>query len=232
MSQIGRIRGRAPRAKISFLSVALARYHGRRDASGLLPVLAEAWTEGAPTDRALPPYVLGVRAQALCSGSLLHMRTLRTDRRLHRAIQSESVRIVTQYTERGRPAPAALARYGAMVAAWRDAASAHRALDRQLAERANRLLACYWDSVWLEARRTGDLAEPRPTGWLPGMVRPDFTRPHPGGEPVTGQGIHDWGNDEGPAAAPSAVRQALAILDSQAVRAPGARPTAGRAGRP
>ncbi|MET7291496.1 hypothetical protein ABZS79_04950 [Streptomyces griseoloalbus] len=179
--------------------------------------MTDARTGGAPADLALPPYVVGIRNEVERGCSRLRRELLHGRSGQVATIHSESVRVVTQYTKRGRPAPAALARYGRMVAEWRNAADLQRTKAQELVDEGNQLLACYWDAAWHRGRRrTATDAEPRmdelrPTGWLPGTMALD----------PTWHRIDDWldadswyaerGRDEtGPA-----VVQALAILRTQ-----------------
>ncbi|MGW5213060.1 hypothetical protein ACWEQO_18090 [Streptomyces sp. NPDC004051] len=180
-----------------------------------------ARTGGAPADLALPPYVVGIRNEVERGCSRLRRHLLHSRSGLVATIHSESVRVVTQYTKRGRPAPAALARYGRMVAEWRNAADLQRTKAQELVDEGNQLLACYWDAAWRRGHRhqTAEAdadAEPRmgelrPAGWLPGTMALD----------PAWHRIDDWldsdswyaerGRDEtGPA-----VVQALAILRTQ-----------------
>ncbi|MBB5128373.1 hypothetical protein [Streptomyces griseoloalbus] len=179
--------------------------------------MTDARTGGAPADLALPPYVVGIRNEVERGCSRLRRELLHGRSGQVATIHSESVRVVTQYTKRGRPAPAALARYGRMVAEWRNAADLQRTRAQELVDEGNQLLACYWDAAWQRGRRrTVTDAEPRmdelrPAGWLPGTMALD----------PTWHRIDDWldadswyaerGRDEtGPA-----VVQALAILRTQ-----------------
>ncbi|MFH0240944.1 hypothetical protein ACGRHY_00545 [Streptomyces sp. HK10] len=219
MKESGRIAGRIRGTGIGPLSAPLARHHGRRDAADLETVLAEARAADTPPEPPLPPYVLGLRARADRGNARLRARMLAANRGLSTRIQAESVCIVIQYSERGRPAPAALARYGEMVARWRSTAAVHRVMAQELVDRANWLLACYWDSAWQRARRqaqegvTAGSAERRPTRWLPGRIRLD----------PTWHRVDDWLDtdcwyeqpESAPAAQRPALRQALAILDGQ-----------------
>ncbi|CAL9276900.1 hypothetical protein SUDANB5_05421 [Streptomyces sp. SudanB5_2050] len=205
--------GTARRLRIGFLSAAHARAHGRRDASGLLDVLADAGLGRAPDTDGLPPYVLGVRAQAVRSTTRLRARMLDRNRDLSRRIHAESVRVVTQYTVRGEPAPAALARFGTMVGTWRNSAAVCRSRAQGVVDEANHLLACYWDAAWTRARRAHELPPHRPAGWLPGRAEldPTWHRVDDGLLPDRW-----YGRGAPPASAdPAAVAQALAILDSQ-----------------
>ncbi|WP_211285498.1 hypothetical protein [Streptomyces thermovulgaris] len=192
-----------------------------------MSVLIEARAGKAPADLALPPYVLGLRAEVQRGSARLRTRMLKANRRLNTVIQSESVRIVTQYTKRGRPAPAALARYGEMVASWRNAAAVHRAMAQELVDQTNQLLACYWDAAWQRARRKNEIAaheldERRPTEWLPGEIALDPTWHRVDDWLITDRWYGQQPSDE---AARPAVLQALAILDSQAVGASAASAT-------
>ncbi|MBL1103424.1 hypothetical protein JK361_02190 [Streptomyces sp. 5-8] len=176
---------------------------------------------GTPADDiSLPPYILGLHAQVGRGTARLRSRTLAAHRALHVRIQAESVRVVTQYTVRGEPAPAALARFGRMVGEWRSAASVCRQQAQQLADEANQLIACYWDGAWARTRRDGHVDEPRPTGWLPGRITLDRTWAHLDDGLLSDR----WYAPEraGRDAGPSAVAQALHILDHQAVHGGGA----------
>lgn len=211
-----RINVRVRRLKSGRLSSALARFHGRRDAAGLREFLTESAAGRTPADDSLPPYILGLHAQVRRSAAGLRTRTLAAHRELHVRIQSESVRVVTQYTVRREPAPAALARYGRMVGEWRSAASVYRQQAQQLADEANQLIASYWDAAWVRTRRDGHVSGPRPTGWLPGEITLDRTwaRLDDGLLSDRWYGPEPAGHD----ADPSAVAQALHILDHQAAR--------------
>ncbi|MBA2807785.1 hypothetical protein E0500_010275 [Streptomyces sp. KM273126] len=233
MINSGRTGGSVRRLRIGFVSAAIARIHGRRDAQGLLDLLADAGSGHRPSDDQLPPYVLGVRAQVTRSTTRLRSRLLHSNRELVEQIYAESVRVVTQYTVRGEPAPAALARYGRTVGTWRSSAAVCRSRAQGLVDEANHLLTCYWDAAWTRARRLleapeGSLAVPerRPAGWLPGKAELDPTwhrlddglrsdRWYGGAAPL-------------PGADPTAVEQALAILDTQAIRGGAARAGSGR----
>ncbi|SOE08135.1 hypothetical protein [Streptomyces sp. Ag109_G2-15] len=212
----GRIGVRGRRLRAGYLSSFRARFHGRRDADGLRDLLTDALAGSTPTDDNLPPYVLGLRAQVLRSTARLRSRTLASHRALHIRIQAESVRVVTQYTVRGEQAPAALARFGQWVAEWRSAASVCRQQAQQLADEGNQLLACYWDAAWARYRQGGDLDEKRPTGLLPGRITLDRTWNHLDDGLLSDR----WYAPEtaGHDADPSAVAQALHILDHQSAR--------------
>ncbi|MEU6367280.1 hypothetical protein ABZ876_16470 [Streptomyces sp. NPDC046931] len=178
--------------------------------------MAEAEASENPPDDVLPPYVLGVRAQVQRSTARLRSRMFAGHSELSTRIQAESVRVVTQYSVRGVPAPAALARFGSMVGAWRSAASVCRSRAQLLADEANQLLACYWDTAWTRARRAHALEEHRPAGWLPGKVALDGTWHHLDDGLLSDRwyapGLPERGSD------PSAVAQALYILDHQPAR--------------
>ncbi|WP_151774802.1 hypothetical protein [Streptomyces abyssomicinicus] len=216
----GRTGGRPRRVRPGFVSRAAARFHGRRDAADLVSLLREARGGRVPSDVALPPHALGIRSEVERGNARLRRRMLVDGHVLVTAIQSESVRIVTQYTVRGRPAPAALARYGQMVADWRNRAAVQRAKAQELADQANQLLACYWDAAWQRARRDMDpddspLDEHRPAGWLPGAVTLD----------ASWHRCDDWLDTDSwygtrSAADRPAVQQALALLDSQSTTGP------------
>lgn len=213
----GRTGGRPRRAKLGFFSRTGARFHGGRDAADLVSLMTDARTGSAPADLALPPYVVGIRNEVERGCSQLLRRLLHSRSGLVATIHSESVRVVTQYTKRGRPAPAALARYGRMVAEWHTAAGVQRTRAQELVDEGNQLLACYWDAAWQRGRRrTAADTEPRmdelrPAGWLPGTMALD----------PAWHRIDDWldsdswyaerGRDE---AGPPVV-QALAILRTQ-----------------
>lgn len=228
MISSGRTGGSARRLRIGFLSAAVARSHGRRDAPGLVDLLATAGDGPDPGDDRLPPYVLGVRAQLTRSTTRLRSRLLLRNRDLAERIQAESVRVVTQYTVRGEPAPAALARFGRTVGDWRSSAAVCRSRAQGLADEANHLLACYWDAAWQRAGRelAGRVPERRPSGWLPGRAELDVTwhRLDDGllsdrwyGKDARGAGSSGTSGPDSPApAGRAAVEQALAILDSQA----------------
>ncbi|MFH9733962.1 hypothetical protein [Streptomyces sp. NPDC017260] len=226
MINSGRTGGTARRLRIGILSTAVARGHGRRDAPGLLDVLTEIGAGLPPSTDGLPPYVLGVRAQVLRSTTRLRSRMLLGNRALSEQIQAESVRVVTQYTRRGEPAPAALARYGGSVGTWRNSAAVCRSRAQGLVDEANHLLTCYWDAAWTRARRIREIPELRPTGWLPGRIELDATwhRIDDGllSDRWYGSGPPRTGGD------PAAVAQALAILDSQATGAGAPRGTGNR----
>ncbi|NEA47934.1 hypothetical protein G3I35_17065 [Streptomyces sp. SID10815] len=223
MINIGPLGDRARRLRTNRLSSARARLHGRRDAAGLRELLAEAVAAGSLPDDALPPYVLGLRAQVRRSTARLRSRTLAAHRALHVRIQAESVRVVTQYTVRREPAPAALARFGQMVGQWRSAASVCREQAQQIAFESNQLLACYWDEVWAGVRQDGGVDGGRPAGFLPGHVTLDDTW-----DRMDDGLLSDRWYGPRPVAAgpdPSAVAQALHILDHQSARG-GPRPPA------
>ncbi|MFF9089144.1 hypothetical protein ACF1BE_22505 [Streptomyces sp. NPDC014991] len=213
----GRINVRVRRLKAGRLSSAGARFHGRRDAARLREFLADAAAGGtAADDDGLPPYVLGLHAQVRRGTARLRSRTFAAHRALHIRIQAESVRVVTQYTVRGKPAPAALARFGRMVGEWRSAASVCRQQAQQLADGANQLIACYWDGVWTRAQLDDEAGGPRPLGRLPGRITLDDTwnRLDDGLLSDRWYGPKGAGHD----ADPSAVAQALRILDHQSAR--------------
>ncbi|MEU6589593.1 hypothetical protein ABZ923_10255 [Streptomyces sp. NPDC046881] len=211
-----RINVRVRRPGIRRLSSARARFHGRRDAAGLREFLTDAAAGGTPDDDGLPPYILGLRAQVRRGTARLRSRTLAAHRALHVRIQAESVRVVTQYTVRGEPAPAALARFGQMVGEWRAAASVCRQQAQQLADEANQLMAGYWDAAWTRTQRDGHVGGTRPTGWLPGEITLDRTWAHLDDGLLSDR----WYAPDraGRDTDPSAVAQALHILDHQAAR--------------
>ncbi|MGC9380664.1 hypothetical protein [Streptomyces sp. MH13] len=226
MINSGRTGGTARRLRIGIVSTAVARGHGRRDAPGLLDALTDVVEGRHPSTDGLPPYVLGVRAQVVRSTTRLRSRMLLGNRALSERIQAESVRVVTQYTVRGAPAPAALARYGEMVGAWRNSATVCRSRAQGLVDEANHLLTCYWDAAWTRARRSREIPERRPTGWLPGRTELDATWHR-----VDDGLLSDrWYGPGAPATAadPAAVAQALAILDSQTTRGGAPRGTGNR----
>ncbi|MFH8976639.1 hypothetical protein [Streptomyces sp. NPDC017890] len=183
-----------------------------------------------PSTDGLPPYVLGVRAQVVRSTTRLRSRMLLGNRALSERIQAESVRVVTQYTVRGTPAPAALARYGEMVGTWRNSATVCRSRAQGLVDEANHLLACYWDAAWIRARRSREIPERRPTGWLPGRTELDTTWHRVDDGLLSDRWYESPGPPGPPGAAgdPAAVAQALAILDSQATRGGALRGTGNR----
>ncbi|MFF4037257.1 hypothetical protein [Streptomyces sp. NPDC001816] len=211
-----RIGVRVRRLRAGYLSSVRARFHGRRDADGLRELLADAFAGSAPSDESLPPYVLGLRAQVRHSTARLRSRTLARHRALHVRIQSESVRVVTRYTEPVDPAPAALARFGESVGEWRTAAAVCRQQAQQLADEANQLLACYWDAAWARARKDDQVSGRRPTGWLPGEIALDGTWARLDDGLLSDR----WYVPDAPGrdADPSAVAQALHILDHQSAR--------------
>ncbi|MFF8726344.1 hypothetical protein ACF073_07605 [Streptomyces sp. NPDC015171] len=213
----GRINVRIRRLKAGRLSSARARFHGRRDAAGLREFLHGAAVGGTWPDESLPPYILGLRAQVGRGTARLRSRTFAAHRALHTRIQAESVRVVTQYTQRENPAPAALARFGQMVGEWRSTASVCRQQAQQLADEANQLIACYWDGAWSVAQRDGELGEPRPAGWVPGRITLDRTWARLDDSLLSDRwyGPEHTGHDGDL----PAVAQALHILDHQA--APG-----------
>ncbi|WP_225101597.1 hypothetical protein [Streptomyces sp. CoH27] len=212
----GRINVRVRQLKAGRLSSVLARFHGRRDAAGLREFLTDTAAGRTPADDGLPPYILGLRAQVGRGAARLRSRTLAEHGELYVRIQAESVRVVTQYTVRGEPAPAALARFGRMVGQWRSAASVDRQRAQQLVDEANQLIACYWDAAWARTRREGHVSGGRPTGWLPGQIALDRTW----AQLDDGLLSDRWYAPEraGHDADPSAVAQALHILDHQAAR--------------
>ncbi|MFF5533411.1 hypothetical protein ACFY71_13125 [Streptomyces cinerochromogenes] len=227
-----RINVRVRRLKAGRLSSVRARFHGRRDAAGLREFLADAAAGRTPADNSLPPYILGLHARVRRGSARLRSRTLAAHRDLYVRIQAESVRVVTQYTVRRDPAPAALARYGKSVAEWRSAAAVCRQQAQQLVDEANQLIACYWDAVWTRAQDNGGGGDggaggPRPPGRLPGEITLDHTWT----DLDDGLLSDRWYAPEGGRrhADPSAVAQALHILDHQAV--PGADATSGARGR-
>ncbi|MER8048041.1 hypothetical protein [Streptomyces sp. NPDC094032] len=177
--------------------------------------------------------MMETRADTLRAVGQLRSRLLRDRRATIARLHAESVRVVTQYDRRGNPLPAALARYGEWIGAWRADAQLCRARAVALTHEANQRLACYWDAVWLTVHRirseeagrarhrrpvpeTGLPAHPafsaRPEQWLPGRVTLDDTW----------QDLDSWlysgpGTDR-PAAGPDrahAVARALQILDVQ-----------------
>ncbi|MFI6348423.1 hypothetical protein [Streptomyces sp. NPDC050560] len=195
-----------------WLPAARARWHGRRDSAGLRAFLAQT-AGGTPEDDTLPPYVLGLRMRARRRTVRLRTRTLARHRALLVRIQAESVRVVAQYTLRGEPAPAALARYGQMVGEWRAAATVCRQRAQQHLDATNQLTACYWDAAWAGARRDDDVSGARPTGRLPGEAVLDHTWTHLDDALVSDR----WYAEDGPrrGADTSAVADALHILDQQ-----------------
>ncbi|MEV7418596.1 hypothetical protein [Streptomyces sp. NPDC089919] len=186
------IRGPARRARLGRLTAYRARRRGRLDAPGLRPLLP-APPPGGGGVLELPdvhtPFVMETRAEAQRAVGQLRARLLRDRRAAIVQIHAESVRVVTQYDVRAEPSPAALARYGARVGAWRADAALCRARATALTHEANQRLACYWDAVWLtvqsaraeEARRALEAAERRRR---PAAVRRDPTAPgSPGADP-------------------------------------------------
>ncbi|QES47250.1 hypothetical protein DEJ50_04795 [Streptomyces venezuelae] len=148
------IRGPARRARLGGMTAARARRRGRLDAPGLRPLLPalplpEPGTALLDLPEIVTPFVMETRAGALRAVGQLRSRLLRDQRRAIIRIHAESVRVVTQYDVRAEPSPAALARYGAMVGAWRADAGLCRARATALTHEANQRLACYWDAVWL-----------------------------------------------------------------------------------
>ncbi|MCD9195269.1 hypothetical protein [Streptomyces albireticuli] len=167
------IRGPARRARLGRLTAFRARRRGRLDAPRLrplLPVPPPREPGARPDDADLPglpdlldpsdlpeivtPFVMEVHSGTLRAVGQLRSRMLRKKRRAVIRIQAESVRVVTQYDVRAEPSPAALARYGAMVGAWRADAELCRARATALTHEADQRLACYWDAVWLTVRST------------------------------------------------------------------------------
>ncbi|WTO34270.1 hypothetical protein OG399_37860 [Streptomyces achromogenes] len=207
-----RINVRVRRLNAGVLSSARARSHGRRDAAGLREFLRKAARGHQPADATpgLPPYVLGLHARVRRGTARLRSRTLRAHRALHIRIEAESVRVVHQYQVRGKPAPAALARFGRMVGEWRSTAAECRQQAQQLADEANQLIACYWDAAWAAGQADGLVDGVRPAGWLPGEIALDRTWEHIDDSLLTDR----WYAGRGTAA--SAVAQALHILDHQA----------------
>ncbi|MFE9725709.1 hypothetical protein ACFYQ5_19430 [Streptomyces sp. NPDC005794] len=193
--------------------MAIARSHGRRDAEGLLYLMADAVPDRRPPGDRLPPYVMGVRAQVTRRTTRLRSRLLHSKRGLVGTIHAESVRVVTQYTVRNDPAPAALARFGRTVGDWRSSAAVCRSRAQGLVDEANHLLSCYWDEVWAHARLSADVQDRRPARWLPGKAEldPTWHRLDDGLLPDRWYGA----GTPAPGADPAAVEQALAILDSQ-----------------
>lgn len=146
------IRGPARRARLGRLTARRARRRGRLDAPGLRPLLpAPSVDPGELLDLpdVVTPFVMEARAGSLRAVAQLRARLLRNQRRALIRIHEESVRVVTQYDVRAEPTPAALARYGALVGAWRADAEVCRARAVALTHEANQRLACYWDAVWL-----------------------------------------------------------------------------------
>ncbi|MFH9399848.1 hypothetical protein ACH4JS_08655 [Streptomyces sp. NPDC017638] len=211
-----RINVRVRHLNAGLLSSARARSHGRRDAAELLQFLTGTEGGRGPADgtAGLPPYILGLHARVRRGTARLRSHMLRAHRELHIRIQAESVRVVTQYTVRKKPAPAALARYGRMVGEWRSAAADYRQQAQQLADAANQLIACYWDGVWAGGRAAGLVQESRPAGRLPGRITLDHTWARVDDSLLTDR----WyaGERAGDPAAASAVAQALHIIDNQA----------------
>ncbi|MFH9727384.1 hypothetical protein ACH4M4_31095 [Streptomyces sp. NPDC017254] len=197
------IRGPARRARLGRVTALRARRRGRRDAPGLRPLLLPPPEAGVLPD--LPdivtPFVMETRAGALRAVGQLRSRLLRDERRAIIGIHAESVRVVTQYDVRAVPSPAALARYGATVGAWRADAEVCRARASALTHEANQRLACYWDAVWLavqsaraeeyrqavEARRARQRNGLSPEAWPPGSGTPEAWAPQtdPTGTPGT-----------------------------------------------
>ncbi|GGS90867.1 hypothetical protein [Streptomyces cinerochromogenes] len=225
-----RINVRVRRLKTGRLSSLRARFHGRRDAAGLRELLRDTAAGRTPADTGLPPYVLGLHARVRRGSARLRSRTLAAHRDLYVRIQAESVRVVTQYTVRRDPAPAALARYGRSVAEWRSAAAVCRQQAQQLVDEANQLIACYWDAVWTRAQADGGgdgEAGGPPPGRLPGEITLDPTWANLDDSLLSDRWYAP--QDVGRHADPSAVAQALHILDHQTV--PGADATSGARGR-
>lgn len=236
------IRGPARRARLGGVTALRARRRGRRDAPGLRPLLPAYPPEpgAAPGHRDFPelpelvtPFVMETRTDTLRAVGQLRSRLLKDRRRTIARLHAESVRVVTQYDKRGAPLPAALARYGEWIGAWRADAELCRARAVALTHEANQRLACYWDAVWLtvhqmRAEEAGGVpprrpvpeaglpAHPafavRPERWLPGRVTLD----------ETWEDLDAW-LYSGPVPAPAAVdpdrthavARALRILDVQ-----------------
>ncbi|MEU7017602.1 hypothetical protein [Streptomyces sp. NPDC046385] len=205
------IRGPARRARLGGVAALRARRRGRRDAPGLRPLLPAHPPEpdaapDLPGPSAVPglpnlpdlvtPFVMETRADTLRAVGQLRSRLLKDRRAAIARLHAESVRVVTQYDRRGAPLPAALARYGEWIGAWRADAEVCRARAVALTHEANQRLACYWDAVWLTvhrmraeeagaARHRGRVPEAglparpalaaRPEHWLPGRVTLDAT---------------------------------------------------------
>ncbi|MFF0430656.1 hypothetical protein ACFYU9_00305 [Streptomyces sp. NPDC004327] len=146
------IRGPARRARLGWFTARRARRRGRLDAPGLRPLLPALPAEpGELLDLpdVVTPFAMEARAGSLRAVAQLRARLLGDQRRAIVRIHEESVRVVTQYDVRAQPSPAALARYGALVGAWRADAEVCRARAVALTHEANQRLACYWDAVWL-----------------------------------------------------------------------------------
>lgn len=192
------IRGPARRARLGRVTAFRARRRGRLDAPGLRPLLPgpPLSEPGALLDlpEIVTPFVMEARSGALRAVGQLRSRLLRDRRQAIIGIHAESVRVVTQYDVRADPSPAALARYGGMVGAWRADADVCRARAAALTHEANQRLACYWDAVWLtvqaararewrraeERLRAAQQLHARQQGRLPPGTRP----PAPAREPA------------------------------------------------
>ncbi|MFB7543379.1 hypothetical protein ACFC0N_26240 [Streptomyces zaomyceticus] len=246
------IRGPARRARLGRVTALRARRRGRLDAPGLRPLLDPPQPEpGALLE--LPdivtPFVMETRAGALRAVGQLRSRLLRDERRAIIGIHAESVRVVTQYDVRNVPSPAALARYGATVGAWRADAEVCRARASALTHEANQRLACYWDAVWLtvqsaraeEHRRAVEAHDahrrngPAPEGgaseaWPPGSGVPGARRPGTDAQETWDAqarttGAHEpWGAARGPV--PDASAAATSIASPVAPVAAGRTPPA------
>ncbi|ARZ72442.1 hypothetical protein SMD11_6866 [Streptomyces albireticuli] len=201
------IRGPARRARLGQVTAFRARRRGRLDAPGLRPLLP-ALPEPGPL-RDLPeivtPFVMEARAGTLRAVGQLRSRLLRNERRAIIRIQAESVRVVTQYDVRAEPSPAALARYGEMVGAWRADAEVCRARAVSLTHEANQRLTCYWDAVWLTVQAAR--AEERRRATEPRRARQRRRHP-PGARTPEATGEPAWAEPDAPSYPPFTARPA------------------------
>ncbi|MFG2900918.1 hypothetical protein ACGFZH_28010 [Streptomyces zaomyceticus] len=231
------IRGPARRARLGRVTALRARRRGRLDAPGLRPLLLPPQPEPGvllELPDIVTPFVMETRAGALRAVGQLRSRLLRDERRAIIGIHAESVRVVTQYDVRNVPSPAALARYGATVGAWRADAEVCRARASALTHEANQRLACYWDAVWLtvqsaraeehrraveahDAHRRNGLAPETGTSeaWPPGSGLPGARRPGNGAPetwdaPARTTGAYEARDARGPVPDPSRATTSIA----------------------
>ncbi|MEV4939306.1 hypothetical protein [Streptomyces zaomyceticus] len=241
------IRGPARRARLGRVTALRARRRGRLDAPGLRPLLLPPQPEPGvllELPDVVTPFVMETRAGALRAVGQLRSRLLRDERRAIIGIHAESVRVVTQYDVRNVPSPAALARYGATVGAWRADAEVCRARASALTHEANQRLACYWDAVWLTvqsaraeehrraveahdahrrngfAPRTGTSETWPPGNGVPGARRPGTGAPDSWDAQARTAGAHEAWGSRGPV--PDASPAATSIAAHVAPAAPAA----------
>jgi hypothetical protein len=180
-----------------------ARIKGRRDGFRGLPHVPPPAPLPPGAEVAVTGYIRQQRATAGRAAEQLRARLLDREWRLIADIRSQAVQVVTQYDVRGRPAPAALARFGRQVGEWRTKADVCRCRALAVHERINQQIACYWDAVRRHHRDVPDPAPAHLAHWAPARLEldPSWYRPDV------------WLS--GSATPVSATARALEVLDTQ-----------------